>query len=204
MSSPLSSVLARIATFAAILVGVPGWASGQPAAPYLPVTPSQRVDWIVDGTVGPRSLFVVGVMGASFQTGVNTPSEWERSWSGFGKRYLEREADVAISNTLEAGVGALWGEEPRYIRSGRGKIAERARYAITTAFLAQHRDGSLHPAWGRYVGNTVNNVIENTWLPPSTTTPGQTALRCVLGFLTRMGGNAFEEFWPEVRRRLRR
>jgi hypothetical protein len=179
-----------------------GWS--QPATPYVPITASQRVEWIVDGTVGLRSLVVVGVMGASFQTGVNTPSEWERSWKGFGKRYLQREADVAISNSIEAGAGALWGEEPRYIRSGHGKIGERATYAIKTAFLAQHRDGSLHPAWGRYVGNTVNNLIENAWLPPSVTTPGQTALRCLLGFLTRMGGNAFEEFWPDARRLLKR
>ena len=203
MSYSTPATFARFAVIAAVLATVPVCA-GQAAAPYVPVTPSERADWIVDGTVGPRSLFVVGVMGASFQTGVNTPSEWERSWSGFGKRYLQREADVAISNTLEAGVGALWGEEPRYIRSGGGKIGERARYAMKTAFLAHHRDGSLHPAWGRYVGNTVNNLIENAWLPPSATATGQTALRCVLGFLTRMGGNAFEEFWPDVRRYLKR
>jgi hypothetical protein len=183
---------------------VPGASRSQTVDAYVPVTPGQRVEWIVDGTVGLKSLVVIGVMGASFQTGVNTPSEWERSWSGFGKRYLQRGADVAISNTIEAGTGALWGEEPRYVRLARGKIGERARYSIKTAFLAQHRDGSLHPAWGRYLGNTVNNVIENTWLPPSVTTPGQTVLRCVLGFLTRMGGNAFEEFWPDVRRLLKK
>jgi hypothetical protein len=204
MSYSTRATFVRIAIITAIVATVPVWATGQPAAPYEPVTPSQRVYWIVDGTVGPRSLGIVGVMGASFQTAVNTPSEWERSWSGFGKRYLQREADVAISNTLEAGVGALWGEEPRYIRWGRGKFGERARYAMKTAFLAQHRDGLLYPAWGRYVGNTVNNLIENAWLPPSATTTGQTALRCVLGFLTRMGGNAFEEFWPDVRRYLKK
>src|SRR5713101_198759 len=125
MSDSTPAAVARIATITAILATVPVWAAGQPAGPYQPVTPSQRVDWIVDGTVGPRSLCVIGVMGSSFQTAVNTPSEWERSWSGFGKRYLQREADVAISNTLEAGVGALWGEEPRYIRSGREKIGTR-------------------------------------------------------------------------------
>ncbi len=98
----------------------------------------------------------------------------------------------------------MWGEEARYVRAGRGKISDRARYAIKTAFLAQRRDGSLHPAWSRYIGNTVNNVIENAWLPPSVTTPGQTALRSVLGLLTVIGGNAFEEFWPDVLRLLRR
>ena len=158
----------------------------------------QRIDWIVDGTVGRRSLTVVGPLATVWQTGFNSPEEWGRGASGIARRYAQREADVAISNTIEAGLGALWGEEPRYIRSGRKGIWPRARYAMKTVFLTQRRDGSLKPAWGRFAGNTVNNLIENTWLPPSVTTPGQTALRSGLGMLGRLGGNAWEEFWPDV------
>jgi hypothetical protein len=147
---------------------------------------------------------MVGPLGTAWQTAFNQPDEWGRTWSGAGKRYLQREADVAISNTLEAGVGAFWGEEPRYLRLGRGSIGSRAKWAIKTAFVTQWRDGRLHPAWGRYIGNTVNNVIENAWLPPSATTPGQTVVRSALGFATRIGGNAWEEFWPDVARLVRR
>ncbi len=172
--------------------------------PYEPITGTERVDWIVDGTFGVRSLAIVGPLGAGWNTAFNSPSEWGRSWSGFGKRYLEREADVAISNSLEAGVGALWGEDPRYIPSRRRGIWPRARYALVTAVLAPDHDGRFRPAWGRLVGNTVNNAIENTWLPPSVTTPGQTTWRCALGFISRAGGNVFEEFWPDVVKRLRK
>src|SRR5262249_15229593 len=117
---------------------------------------------------------------------------------GFGRRYLQREADVAISNSITAGLGALWGEDLHYRRLAHGGFSARLRYAIGTAFLAQHPDRRLHPAWARYVGNVLNNVIENAWLPPSATTPGQTAMRSGLGIATRIGGNAFEEFWPDV------
>jgi hypothetical protein len=168
---------------------------------YVPITGLERVHWIVDGIVGPRSLGV-GVLGGIWQTGFNTPQEWGRTPSGFGKRYLEREADVAISNTIEAGLGALWGEEPRYIPSGRHGLRPRVQYALKTAFLAQRRDGRLAPAWGRYAGNVFNNLIENSWLPPSATTPGETAIRSVEGMVTRMLGNLWEEFWPEVRKRI--
>lgn len=181
-------------------------ATGTPltAAAYVPVTRTQRLTWIVDGTIGPRSLFAVGPLGAGLQTALNWPSDWQQSWSGVAKRYGHREADVAISNTIEAGLGALWGEDPRYIPSGRRGIGPRSRYAIRTAFLAQRRDGHLAPAWGRYAGNVVNNLIENTWLPPSATTVGQTVSRSLLGLLGRIGGNAWEEFWPDVRRRLKK
>jgi hypothetical protein len=214
----MSSSLQRI-HYIAVLLALCGSASAQPAetvtgpdqpataaplsaATYVPVTSAQRVDWTVDGTVGPRSVFIVGPLAAGFQTALNMPSEWERSWSGAGKRYVEREADVAISNAIEAGLGAIWGEDPRYIPSGRRGIGPRARYAIKTAFLAQRPDGRLAPAWGRYAGNVVNNVIENAWLPPSATTPGQTISRSVLGLLSRIAGNAWDEFWPDARRLL--
>jgi hypothetical protein len=171
------------------------------AVVYVPIAPTERINWIVDGIGGPRSLGV-GVLGAAWQTGLDTPEEWGH-WSGFGKRYLAREADVALSNTLEAGVGALWGEEPRYIASHRHGVWPRTRYAMKTVFLAQRRDGHLAPAWGRYVGNTANNIIENAYLPASVTTLGQTAIRSADGFLGRLAGNLFEEFWPDARRWLR-
>jgi hypothetical protein len=124
-----------------------------------------------------------------WQTGFNTPSEWGRGASGIAKRYAQREADVAISNVLEAGLGTLWDQDPRYIPSGREGVWPRARYAIKTVVLAQRRDGSLKPAWGRYAGNIMNNLIENTWLPPSMTTGRKTAWRSGLGLLGRLGGN---------------
>jgi len=173
------------------------------AANYTPATPSDRVDWAVSGTIGLRSLLVVGPLSAGFETAINEPEEWHQTWQGFGKRYLHREADVAISNTIEAGLGAIWGEEPRYIPSGRKGIWPRARYAMKTAVLAQRPDGRLAPAWGRIAGNTLNNVIENSWLPPSSRTVGNTLLRSAFGFLSRMGGNAWEEYWPDVWRKLR-
>jgi hypothetical protein len=177
-----------------------------PATPPViaPITAGQRINWIVDGTVGPRSLFIVGPLSAAWSTAWNTPEEWGQSWSGFGKRYLQREADVAISSTIEAGLGAIWGEDPRFIRSHRHGIWPRTRFAMKTVLLAPRRDGHLAPAWGRYAGNVFNNVIERTWLPPSVTTPGSIALDAAAGFSGRLAGNLWDEFWPDVWRRIRK
>jgi len=166
------------------------------------ISSGERVDWIVDGTVGPQSLFLVGPMSAAWSTAWNTPEEWGQTWRGFGIRYLQREADVAISSTLEAGLGAIWSEDPRFVPSHRKGVWPRARFAVKTVFLAPRRDGHLAPAWGRFAGNVFNNVIENTWLPPSVTTPGQTAFRSVGGLAGRLAGNLWGEFWPDVRRHL--
>jgi hypothetical protein len=173
------------------------------SAPYAPITSAERVHWVVDGTVGPMSLGV-GVLSATWSTAWNTPDEWGRTPGAFGKRYAAREADVAISNSIEAGLGAIWGEDPRYIRAPAGSVRSRFAYAMKTVMLAPRRDGHLAPAWGRYAANTVNNLIENTYLPPSVTTAGQTTYRSVSGFITRALGNLWEEFWPDIKKRLRR
>lgn len=197
----------------AIAVGsTAGTASAQeeePAAPppppvVAPITAKQRINWVVNGTVGPRSLLIVGPLSAAWSTAWNTPEEWGQSWSGFGKRYLQREANVGISNTIEAGLGAIWGEDPRFVPSHRKGIWPRARFAMKTVLLAPRRDGHLAPAWGRYASNVFNNTIENTWLPPSVTTPGRTALGAAAGLAGRLGGNLWDEFWPDVWRRIRK
>jgi hypothetical protein len=207
--SSRTAVAAIVVTAALVMLPRPG--SAQETAPpeitaqhYVPVTPDQRVDWIVDGIIGLKSVAGVGPAAALWQTAWNTPEEWGRSWSGLGKRYAERMVDVSISNTLEGGLGALWHEDPRYIKSGRKGLWPRARYALKTSVLAPGRDGHLRPAWARYVGNTLNNVVENAWLPPSQTTPTMTAVRSGMGIVTRMGGNLWEEFWPDVVRHLKK
>ena len=166
-----------------------------------PITGVERINWIVEGMLGPRSL-AVGFIASTWETSSRIPDELSRSDYGFRERYLEREADVAISNSIEAGLGALWGEDPRYIRAPRGSVRSRVGYAFKTVVLAPRSDGQLKPAWGRFAGNVFNNVIENAWLPPSMTTPGQTALRSANGLLGRLAGNLWDEFWPDIRTRL--
>jgi hypothetical protein len=172
--------------------------SPPPTPAPTPIDTQQRVNWIVSGTVGRRSLGV-GVLASAWQTGWNDPEEWGRTWSGLGKRYLAREADVALSNSIEAGLGAIWGEDPRYSPAPRGSVESRIGYAAKTVVLAPRRDGRLAPAWGRYAGNTLNNVIENTWLPPTMTTPKQTVVRSASGLLGRLIGNLWDEFWPDLK-----
>ncbi len=168
---------------------------------YTPITPSERFRWVVAGNLGPRSLGV-GVLKASWDTAWNTPSEWNQSWSGFGKRFVNREVQVGISNSIEAGLGAVWGEDVRYFRSRRTGIWARTGYAAKTTFLAPRRNGELAPAWAYYIGAVGNNLIANAWLPDSATGVGDTTWRISNGLLGRFAGNLWFEFWPEVRERI--
>jgi hypothetical protein len=200
------TLLVPVASAAQDVVEPPPPPSVQAAAPAGPdpaLGPADRTRWIIDSVIGRRSLGV-GVLSAGWHTALNSPEEWHRTASGFGRRYAEREVAIGISNSIEAGLGSLWDEEHRYRLSGRHGLRSRAGYAVRYGVLARRADGHAAPAWGRYAGNVLGNVIQNAWLPPSATTWQQTALRGTDSVLGRIAGNLWFEFWPDVRKRFRR
>jgi hypothetical protein len=171
-------------------------------ANYQPATGIDRVKWFVISTAGPLSLLAAGPISAGFGTAIDRPKEYGPHWEGFGKRYGMRLTGVSTGNVMEASLGALWGEDPRYFPSPRRGFGTRVKYVIRTTFVAPHRDGTWHPAYARYLGNVGNNFLSNTWRVPRENGAGSALLRCVLGVAGRMSGNAFSEFWPDVRKQV--
>jgi hypothetical protein len=164
------------------------------------LAPSDRVGWVTSSIIGPQSV-MAGAVVAGTETMIPFPSEWKRSVAGFGRRYAARDAAIAISNGVEASLGALWGEDPRYFECHCDGLGRRAAHAATLSVLAAHSDGHVTPAWGRYVGTVTSNSIQNAWLPASARTWQQIVLRQAGAVGGRFVGNLWAEFWPDVRRR---
>jgi hypothetical protein len=155
---------------------------------------------VVASSVGPASL-AAGLFSAGWGTLFNVPREYGPHWQGYGERYGMRLTGIATSNIMEAGLGAVWGEDPRYIRAAGAPFGNRIGHIVKMTFLAHDRDGKNMPAYARYIAIPSNNFLSNTWRADSEATVSRASLRIGLGFLGRMGGNAFEEFWPDVRQR---
>jgi hypothetical protein len=185
----------------AVSLAQPAVAGGESPVVYKPITSTKRVEWVVHGTASVPAVGI-GLFNSAWMTATDWPREWSQNAGGFSRRYADGAAAGAISNSLEAGLGAFWGEDPRYIRSGRSGTWLRVRHAMTTVALAPRRDGHLAPAWGRLAGNVMGNAIENAWLPPSATTPKQTTVRIAGGLASRLISNIWDEFWPDLRQRL--
>jgi hypothetical protein len=179
----------------------PAVVGGENPAVYTPITSAERVGWVMHGTVSVPAVGV-GLFNSAWMTATDWPKEWSQNAGGFSRRYADGAGAGAIANSIEAGLGAFWGEDPRYIRSGRSGTWPRIRHAMTTVALAPRRDGHLAPAWGRLAGNLMGNAIENGWLPPSATTPRQTTVRIAGGLASRLVSNIWDEFWPDLRQRL--
>jgi len=169
---------------------------------YQPITSSQRSGWLVKSTVGPTSLLLAGPLSAAIGTARNIPSEYGTHWDGFGKRNGMRLTGIATGNLIEAGLGAVWGEDPRYFHSPTRGVWPRVKYVIRTTFLAPHRDGRWHPAYARFAGDIGNNFLSNTWRADSISNSKDALGRTMLGFVGKLAGNAFSEFWPDLKKHL--
>lgn len=192
---------------ALVALAIPAWAQapGDQAATGvrdLPaISPSVRATWVLHATVGPTRLIAVPLQ-SGILTWADSPREYGTHWGGFGQRVGSSLATAALGNTMEASIGSLWGEDPRYHRLGSGSASSRIKHALITGFMAEKASGELRPAYARFIAVTSSHIISNSWREPSEVGPDETARRIGFAFVARMGGHVFAEFWPDIRRLL--
>jgi hypothetical protein len=162
-----------------------------------PITTQQRIQWAVRSTIGNGVLFSAGL-----ETLLDVPKAYGTHWSGFGERYGIRLSTLAVSNTMEAGLGSIWGEDPRYTRDAGAPFKNRIAHTIKMTYMAENRDGGLMPAYARFLALPGSNFLSNSWRADSDATLSHASIRTGLRFLGRLGTNSFDEFWPDVRQKL--
>lgn len=197
LSPALGFVLASAQTTTAPQeVAIPG---GQ-VINYTPITGKERLKWYISTTFGPAGISGNVVSGA-FGTALDRPSEYGPHWEGFGERVGMGLAGNTVNNAMEAGIGSLWGEDPRYFRAPDERFGQRIGHVVKWAFVATNRDGRTMPAWSRYMAVSGGAFLSNTWREPSEADASHAVQRIAFGFLGRIASNAFNEFWPDVSRR---
>ncbi len=113
-----------------------------------------------------------------------------------------RLTGISTGNAMEAGLGAIWGEDPRYFREPDKSFGGRVASVVKQTFVARRRDGEFAPAYARYIAVPGNNFLSNTWRVHSEANVGDALLRTAEGFGGRMASNAWDEFWPSISARV--
>ena len=165
-----------------------------------PITGGGRLEWAITNTINLPS-FGAGLVSSGLGTYTDRPPEYGTSLKGFGKRFGMRLTGVSVSNTMEAGLGAFWGEDPRYHRIAGQSFSHRMGNVVKMTFMASNQEGPARPAYARYAAIAGSNSLSDAWRPDSDRTFDHTVIRIGLGFLGRMSSNAFYEFWPDVKDR---
>jgi len=171
-------------------------------APAEPITAAQRMQWVIQSTMLPTNILADSIS-AAVGTGRDSPPELGTHWTGFQKRYVNTMATGLLSNGIEAGLGAAWGEDTRYVpadpgTSFKGRIVHAAKWTV----LARDSNGQMRPAYARFVAIPAAAGISNIWRPDSETGLDNFAERTAFGFAGHLGGNAWNEFWPDVRKKV--
>lgn len=172
--------------------------SASPA--YEAITAKGRVAWLVSSTVGPANL-IAGAFTEGLATRSNSPEEYGTHWDGFGKRYGLRLTGRASSSLMEASVGSLWGEDPRYFRTSGQPFSNRINNVFRMTYLAHDRAGNEMPAYARYIAVPGSAFISNAWRPDSQTQLADALGRISFSLVSHVIGNAFSEFGPDIRKR---
>jgi hypothetical protein len=160
---------------------------------YTAVDAKARWKWLFVENLGIGSVLDDIAVGG-VDTFFNTPKEYGPHWGGFGERIGMVTANYALKSTLEAGLGSFWGEDPRYFRTDGLPFKSRVVYVIKMTFVARNQAGGYMPAYSRFVAFPASSFISNAWQPPSQDKASDAAIRVGLGFLSRMGENAWKEF----------
>ncbi|MCU0226722.1 MAG: hypothetical protein MUF01_03715 [Bryobacterales bacterium] len=201
MQQPACNAMAfRLLWMMLLIGGVAPTVFGQ-AAPrqlgvqdYSPITAKERMQWYAVSTA--RGAVSGSVFSAAWGTANGRPEEYPNTWEGFGRRYRMSVSGVAVGNAMEVGLGAMWGEDPRYFPTNlppAGNMRAKLKHIIKSTFTAKNRRGETIPAYARLIAQPGNNFLANTWRVDSESTVGQALLRTSFGFLGRMTSNAIAE-----------
>jgi hypothetical protein len=170
--------------------------------PLPPISAAERVRWVIESTVLPTNI-LGNALGAAIGTGMDTPKELGPHWTGFEKRYFNSMTTGIVQNSIEAGLGAAWHEDPRYERVGTtrpfwGRVSHAGKYT----FYARTSNGQGSLAYARFIAIPAANALSDTWRPPSELGAGPLTERVGLGFAGHFGGNLWDEFWPDFKKKV--
>jgi hypothetical protein len=169
------------------------------ATEFQPLTQKERTQIYFKTMVNP-----LGYGKAVFSAGVDQwkdkPEEWEQGASGYGKRFANIIGQYSIQRTVTYGLSSFLHEDNRYFNSGKKGFWPRAGYALCSAFLARHDDGSRTISISQLGGVATGAFVSRLWLPPSQ----NSAQAGAVSFGITMGSNAafsvVKEFIPDIGR----
>ena len=169
----------------------------------VPLSPGQKMDLALHST-----LDIFTFVSAFAEAGYYEVDDDLVGFSWGAKGYFERTGvaylDTADGTVLSTGVvPILFRQDPRYFRLGYGPKWHRTWYALASSFVAKgDRSGKWEPNYGNLLGNLAAGGVSNLYYPPGNTSVGLTMTNFAIQIAEGMAGAVFEEFWPDISRKL--
>jgi len=186
------------------------------------LTPHQKFHLFAKSAFDPVSIGVVGIQAGISQAQNQFPA-YGQGAEGYGKRF-----GAALTDEVSAGFWSnyaypvLLKEDPRYFRMGEGHLRNRILYSLKQEFVCHTDKGGRSFNFSNVFGAFTSGAISNLYYPgrsvvrviPATATspaiPVYENERGVELTLSRAAiaigygtiGGIFDEFWPDIQRKL--
>jgi hypothetical protein len=167
----------------------------QQADVSVPMTGRERMNYYLYSLTGPQA-FVYSAAQAGVNQARNAPQEWGQGAEGYGRRFGSAYGQHVIGTTVGNVIAFGLHEDNRYFKSGQTGIG-RLSYAIKSAFLARHDDGSRFISFSAIGGAAAGAFISRAWQPPSTSSVGDGAVSFGIAAGVSAGLNVAREFLPQ-------
>ena len=147
----------------------------------------------------------VNMIGTACNAGLDHASNRDRMFgqgaAGYGRRYGANLADSVTAEFLKHfAYPAIFFEDPRYYRLGRGSVGKRVIHAAAHLFVAQTDDGARTFNYSEWLGSASSAALSNVYHPGNQHGTADTARRVGYGFAFDIGNDVLREFWPEISR----
>jgi hypothetical protein len=168
--------------------------------PYKPITLKQKYIYSVEQIFsGPRLASILAH--AAIDQAEVSPHAWGSNAPSFGIRTASLFGRSFVRATIASGIRGLDHEDPRYFYSHKKSPWDRTKYAITHTFEVRNDNGSMMPAYSRFIGDFGMPFLAQTWHPGGYSA-GDALRSGAMGIGMGMGMNVAQEFWPDLKHAL--
>jgi Carboxypeptidase regulatory-like domain len=160
-----------------------------------PLTRKQKFKLALKVSIDPVTFLTTGIT-AGIEQAQNDFSGYGEGFEGYSKRYGATYGTRVTSTLLGAAVlPSLFHQDPRYFYKGKGKIINRALYAISTVVICKGDNGHWQPNYSNVLGNLAAGGISSFYYPDSDRHDVQVTVDNILiGVGTGAIGTLFQEF----------
>jgi hypothetical protein len=163
----------------------------------------EKLNYHLDRSAGPVALVGDAAYAALLQA-ADTPAEWKQGAAGYGKRFASTAAASGIHSAIAFGLDSTLREDPRYFRSGEGRILRRAVHALRGVILTHTDRGTETFSVWRFGSAYGAAYLSNQWYPGRLNTLGLGFSEGSVQLAFDLASNLASEFWPDLKRKVLR
>lgn len=168
--------------------------------PYTPITLKQKYIYSIEQMFsGPRLISILAH--AAMDQAEVSPHAWGSNAPAFGVRTASLFGRSFARATIDSAIRAVDHEDPRYFYSHKKTDWERTEYAIVHTFEVRNDNGSMMPAYSRFIGTFGSPFLAQTWHPGGINV-GDGLRSGGIGLGLGIGMTIAQEFWPDVKHAL--